>query len=177
MKNPRIVWTPQALEVTKIIIHLQDVLMTGIGHCLQDIRTQDYEQFKLNRGAIPFVAALITESCDALLHLKNGGRGTKPKWFLWGEDVKYFSLEVQRCVPIIEKERRALNWDVIVGRLEEMQSQCFNWQKQILAIRPSDDLNEEIYVSQRSAIEWSDLIETLKMGGHTIEGERYRKKH
>lgn len=171
-------WNVEALEITRTAIHNQDVLMTGIGHCLADIKKQDYDQFKIDRSAIPFVASLLVEACDALLELKNGSTGAKPKWWLWAEDVKYFALQVQRCMPIIETERRRNDWDRIKARLEEMQAQCFKWQRALLDIRPKDDL-KEIYVSQKSVIEWDSLVETIEMGSGdfylTANGFRYRK--
>lgn len=177
MKKSRI-WTPDSLNISRVIIHNQDVLMTGIAHCLGDLQRQDYDQFKRDRAAIPFVAALLAESCDAIFESKNVWRGPKPKWYLWAEDVKYFALEVQRCMPIIETERKRNDWYRIAARLEEMQTQCLDLQKNILAIRPKDDL-QEIYVSQRSVIEWGGLVETLEMssGDYLLSatGFRYRK--
>lgn len=150
--------------------------MTGIGHCLQDIKNEDYQQFKSDIFALPFLASLITESCDALFYLKQNERGTKPRWFTWGEDVKYFGLRVKEAVQTIENERRRNEWEIIKCRLEEMQSQCSDLQKRILEIMPPERHDNQIYISQRSAIEWTDLARTLEDKDLllTESGFRYR---
>lgn len=175
-------WSQPALEITELIIHLQNVLMTGIGHCSQDITIEDYRQFKTDIGALPFVAALISESCDALFSLKKNKRGKKPLWFEWGEDIKFFSLEVQRAMPAIEKDRRGNNWELIQCRLGEMNLQCVDLKKKILKIIPEEEReqDDQINVSQKSAIEWTGLAKTLESGGDYVllanGGFRYKKR-
>lgn len=168
-------WNPAALEITLTITHLQDVLMTGIGHCLQDIKTEDYQQFKSDLLALPFVASLINESCDALFYLKRNQRGKKPLWFEWAEDVKYFGLKVKEAVETIGKERRRNDWEIIKCRLQEMQDQCSKLQKSILEIMPPQQ-DDQIYISQRSAIEWTDLARTLEDKEFVLTGEGFRYK-
>lgn len=167
-------WSHAALEIAQTITHLQDVLMTGIGHCLQDIKIEDYQQFKIDLVALPFVASLVTDSCDALFSLKRNQRGKKPLWFEWGEDVKYFGLQVKEAIQTIEEERRRNDLEIIKCRLSEMQSQCSDLQKRILEIMPPERHDNQIYISQRSAIEWTDLARTLEDKDFVLTGSGFR---
>lgn len=188
------VWDESALEVTKRIIHSQDVLITGLGACLQGVKAKDYNAFNKDFGAIPFIASLMKKQCDALLYLRKGKRGTKPLWFEWGEHVKYFCLNIERAWPMIRKEARREDWaywQIIQGRLEECQQQCLEFQigseryeegilkMGILAILPKEGSNHQIHVSQEAAIEWIELAKTLQMGDVTLgsDGFYYRRKY
>lgn len=174
----KIRWTDDAVAQTCKIIHWQDMLIIGLGECLNNIGRQEYKDARDALAAIFKIAAAMADSSDDLLELKKGKRGPKPFWFERGEDCKYFCLQVKRAKPLIEKEFRRNDWAIVISRLKECQRQCKDIQRNILSALPLESHPQETYVSQRSVTDWLDYVETLRMKEYieTTEAIRYKKR-
>lgn len=173
MRKKPLGWTGESEALSWKIIHLQDILIAGLGVCLNKIKLQKYKEFRDKYlPAIEYTSELLTLAAKDLTLLKKGKRGHPPAWFYLGEETVYFGLQTQRAVPVIQKEVRRTKWTKIKTRLEECQEQCKEIQKSIIAAIPEPQ-TEETYISQRSVNDFLDIVETFEIG-HSIAG-RWRQ--
>lgn len=164
----KLVWTDESLTQAWKVIHLQDVLITGLGACLDKVKLQKYKEFRDKYlPAVAYTANLLALASKDLVRLKDGKEGRPPTWFLLGEDVLAFSLETERAIPIIQAEIRRTRWVLIKTRLEECQKQCKEIQKTILAAMPKESRTEQIHITQQSVNDFLNIVATFEMGQKT----------
>lgn len=179
MSAPR--WNEDALTEMKRIIHFMDMLITGLGKGLNDVNRQNYDDFRDDMRAIIGVVSLLHEKTEDLLSLKNGKGGKRPFWYVIGEDILWYCLRVQRAEEKVKAEMRRNEWDVVITRLEVARRKCIEIQKKILEMIPREErsrLASEVNVNASAALEYLDLVETVKMVNPDSSGAaRYRKQY
>jgi hypothetical protein len=166
MRKPR--WTNESMALAWKVIHLQDILITGLGLCLDKIKLQKYKEFKDRYlPAVSYTAKLLEGTSRDLIKLRTGRTGRPAFWFEKGEDTLAFSLQTQRAIPLIQKEIRQNKWKKIESRLEECQQQCLNIQTEILNAMPEESKTEEPQISQRSVVDFLNIVATFEIGQTT----------
>lgn len=175
MRNYRPRFTTTSIKATHQIIYSQDILMTGLADCMRNLEIQEYDDFKRKFRAIPIITDQLIRECYALLSLRAGKAGPKPKWYEWGEDVLHLALNLQRTIPTMRRENRLNDWEVIQSRLEECQRQCVELKTAILEIVPPAE-EPAAEVNSEAVAEWIGLVTTAQMGGVILdpEGFKYR---
>lgn len=166
MRKPR--WTDESMALAWKIVHLQDVLITGLGLCLDKIKLQKYKEFRDKYlPAVEFSAQMILGTSNDLIKLRKGRTGRPAFWFEKGEDTLAFCLQTQRAIPLIQKEIGQKKWKKIESRLEECQRQCLNIQTEILNAMPEESNTKEPQISQRSVVDFLNIVATFEIGQTT----------
>lgn len=166
MRKPR--WTDESVALAWKIVHLQDILITGLGLCLDKIKLQKYKEFKdFYLPAVSYTSIMLEGTSRDLIKLREGRNGRPAFWFEKGEDTLAFSLQTQRAIPLIQKEIRRNKWTKIGSRLEECQQQCLNIQIEILNAMPDETAPEEPQISQRSVVDFLNIVATFEIGQTT----------